>query len=55
MAEKIVNKKRVEVPIENHITAPLDTIRSKDPVSRVPHPNGVDMRDAKDWVDSNQK
>ena len=55
VAEKIVNGKRVDVPIENHITAALDTIRSKDPVSKVPHPSEVDMRDAKDFVDSNEK
>lgn len=55
MAEKIVNGKKVEVPIEKFTTAPLGTIRSSVPESKVPIPSEVDMRDAKDWVDSNEK
>jgi hypothetical protein len=55
MAEKIVNGKIANVPIEKFTTAPLGIIRNEEPVSKVPHPDEVDMRDAKDWVDSNQK
>jgi hypothetical protein len=55
VAEKIVNGKHVNVPIEKFTTAPLGTIRNEEPISKVPHPDEVDMRDAKDWVDANQK
>lgn len=55
MAKKIINGKEVDVPIEKFTTAPLGSIRDMAPVSKVPIPSEEDMRDAKDWVDSNQK
>lgn len=44
-----------EVPIENHRTASLGNIESLKRVSRVPIPSVNEVRNAKDYVDTNQK
>jgi hypothetical protein len=55
MAEKIVNGKKVDVPIENYKTAPITAFSKQQPYSKVPIPEDEDVERAKSWVDSNRK
>ena len=54
MARKIINGKEVDVPIEKFTTAPLGSTKDMAPLSKVPNPSEVEIRDAKDWVDAKQ-
>jgi hypothetical protein len=42
-------------PIEQHETAAWDNYEDKKPVSNVMLPGEMDVRNAKEYVDSNQK
>jgi len=44
-----------KMPIEKHTTAAWANIKDTKPVSKVPVPTEKSVRDAKDWVDSNEK
>lgn len=43
------------VPIEKHDTAAWGDIHKQKPISKVAIPNEVEVINAKEWVDSNQK
>lgn len=43
------------MPIENHTTAAWANIHKVKPDSRVGIPSEIEVRNAKEWVDSNQK
>lgn len=52
------NKKKdhfMGIPIEKHDTAAWANIEEMKPISNVPIPNKVEVKNAKEWVDSNQK
>ncbi|ABR47860.1 conserved hypothetical protein [Alkaliphilus metalliredigens QYMF] len=49
------NKKNIMAPIENHTTAAWANIEDMKPFSNVPIPNETEVRNAKEWVDTNQK
>ena len=53
--EKKVKDKFMEVPIEQHVTAAWANIEKTKPVSNVGIPNEMDVSNAKDFVDSNEK
>ncbi|QZY55028.1 CDIF630_02480 family spore surface protein [Crassaminicella profunda] len=42
-------------PIENHKTAPWANIEDLKSQSRVPIPNELEVENAKEWVDDNEK
>lgn len=49
-------KKHVQsVQIEKHETAAWANVRKTKPVSNVAIPSELDVRNAKEWVDTNQK
>lgn len=45
----------IPVPIERHETAAWANIQETKPVSRVTVPSEREVRNAKEWVDTNQK
>ncbi len=55
MSENRVKEKFMAMPIENHITAAWANIENVKPISNVSLPNESQVRDAKDYVDANQK
>ncbi len=57
MTKKNINEKEkdMSLPIENHETAALANIEDLKPVSKVSIPNVSEVRNAKDWVDANEK
>lgn len=55
MAENRYKEKNMAMPIENHATAAWANIEKTKPVSRVAIPNDNEVRNAKDYVDANQK
>lgn len=42
-------------PIEQHETAAWANIEDMQPVSNVSIPNEIEVRNAKEWVDTNEK
>lgn len=53
---KIKEKDRdMSLPIEKHETAAWANIEEVKPVSNVTVPNETEVRNAKEWVDSNEK
>jgi len=48
-------EKFTKKPIENHDTAAWANIEDTKPMSNVSLPNEVELRNAKEWVDTNQK
>lgn len=50
-----VKDSSVELPIEKHDTASWANIHKKKPVSKVSVPSEFDVKNAKDYVDSNEK
>ncbi|GAA0724517.1 hypothetical protein GCM10008905_18530 [Clostridium malenominatum] len=50
-----VNSDTKKRPIEQHDTAAWANVESIKPISQVTIPSEVDMHNAKEWVDSNQK
>jgi hypothetical protein len=55
MADNKTKEGFMGVQIEKHDTAAWANIRETKPVSKVSIPNEVDVRNAKEWVDTNQK
>jgi len=55
MAKKITRSKNYREPIEKHDTAAWANIESLKPVTRVHLPSESEVKNAKDYVDSNQK
>jgi hypothetical protein len=55
MAENRYKEKHMAVPIENYATAPLSNRERLQPRTGVNLPNESELRNAKDWVDANQK
>lgn len=55
MAKNKHKEKHMRVPIECHETAAWANISSVKPVSKVNIPDEVQIRNAKEFVDSNQK
>ncbi|WP_333859231.1 DUF3787 domain-containing protein [Clostridium sp.] len=41
--------------VENHQTASWANIYKTKPISKVPIPNKIEVENAKEWVDSNEK
>jgi hypothetical protein len=55
MAENKYKEKSMKTPIENHNTAAWANVSEMKPVSNVTIPNEKEVRNAKEYVDSNQK
>lgn len=55
MAKNRSKEKNMALPIEKHETAAWDNAVEAKPVSGVLIPGEEDVRDAKDYVDANQK
>ncbi len=55
MSQNRYKKKYVGIPIENHDTAALANINKNKPVSKVNIPDEVQIINAKEYVDENQK
>ncbi len=55
MAKNKLKEKHISKPIENHDTAAWANIEELKQVSRVPIPNEVEVKNAKEWVDTNHK
>lgn len=55
MAKNKSKQKNMAMPIENHQTAAWANIESLKPESRVPIPSEIEVRNAKEWVDTNHK
>ena len=55
MAKNKKKEKHMGSPIEEQNTAAWANIENKQPESRVPIPNYHEVKNAKEWVDSNQK
>ncbi|MCC5910751.1 MAG: DUF3787 domain-containing protein [Clostridiaceae bacterium] len=55
MAENRHKEIKMNNVIENHQTASWANIKSLKPISRVPIPDEVEVKNAKEWVDTNQK
>ena len=55
MAENRYKKKHMAMPIERHNTAAWANIAETKPVSNVGIPNEIQVRDAKEYVDTNEK
>lgn len=55
MAKNNFKEKFQVIPIEKHDTAAWANISKVKPVTNVSIPNEQETRNAKDWVDANQK
>jgi hypothetical protein len=55
MTKKTIKSCSFETPIEKHETASWANIEETKPVSNVTIPNKDEVRNAKDYVDANQK
>jgi len=55
MGKNKFKEKNMATPIENQETAAWANIADMKPVSRVPIPDYVQVKNAKEWVDTNQK
>ena len=55
MAKNKFKEKHMAVPIENNDTAAWANVSKKKPVSKVNIPDEVQVRNAKEYVDTNQK
>lgn len=55
MSKKTIKSCSFETPIEKHETAAWANIEGIKPVSNVTMPSENETRNAKDWVDSNEK
>lgn len=55
MPQNKFKQKNMAMPIENHETAAWANIEHLKPVSRVPVPSEIEVKNAKEWVDTNQK
>ncbi|OPJ57897.1 CDIF630_02480 family spore surface protein [Clostridium oryzae] len=55
MTKKTIKSCDFKTPIERHITASWANIAETKPVSNVTIPSNTEIRNAKDWVDANEK
>jgi hypothetical protein len=55
MAKNKTKEKHMARPVEEHNTAAWANIEELQPVSRVPISNEIQVKNAKEWVDTNQK
>ena len=55
MTENRYKEKKLGTPVENHDTAAWANINKTKPVSNVNIPAEVQVRNAKEYVDTNQK
>lgn len=55
MAENNYKEKHIAMPIEKHNTAAWANIEKTKPVSKVTMPNEKQVRNAKEYVDTNEK
>jgi hypothetical protein len=55
MADNKSKEKFMAIPIENHESAAWANIEEQKPVSKVTIPSELEVRNAKEYVDSNQK
>jgi hypothetical protein len=55
MADNESIKKHFNIPIEKHESAAWANIRKLKPLSNVTVPDEMEIRNAKEWVDTNQK
>ncbi|SHI91771.1 protein of unknown function [Clostridium amylolyticum] len=55
MAKNKTKEFSMGIPVEKHDTAAWANIKETKPVSRVTIPSEIDVRNAKEWVDTNQK
>lgn len=55
MARNRIKEHFMGVPIESHDTAAWANMEETKPVSNVNQPSEIEVRNAKEWVDTNQK
>ncbi|HHV29012.1 CDIF630_02480 family spore surface protein [Acetivibrio mesophilus] len=55
MAENKYKQKNMATPIEKHDTAAWANIEKEKPDSKVPIPSETQVKNAKEYVDTNQK
>lgn len=55
MAKNLIRAKTYKQPIEKHDTAAWANIESRKPLSNVHIPSEIEVRNAKEYVDSNEK
>jgi hypothetical protein len=55
MAKNKLKEHFIAKPIERHDTAAWANISKTKPVSNVTIPSEIEVRNAKEWVDTNQK
>ncbi|AOT70440.1 CDIF630_02480 family spore surface protein [Geosporobacter ferrireducens] len=55
MAENRFKEKNLSIPVENQRTAAWANIEKMKKVSRVPIPSDVQVKNAKEYVDTNEK
>ncbi|SHK20961.1 protein of unknown function [Geosporobacter subterraneus DSM 17957] len=55
MAENRFKEKNLAIPIENQRTAAWSNVEKMKEESRVPIPSDVQVKNAKEYVDTNQK
>jgi hypothetical protein len=55
MAKNTIKEEFVKIPIENHENAAWANIEKTKPVSNVTMPDELQVRNAKEYVDTNQK
>lgn len=55
MAKNRIKERFMGVPIENHTTAAWANMENTKPVSNVNLPSETEVRNAKEWVDTNEK
>ncbi|AKL94518.1 hypothetical protein CACET_c10150 [Clostridium aceticum] len=55
MAKNRFKEKHLGRTIEHHTTASLMNMKDLKPVSRVPIPDEVEIKNAKEYVDTNEK
>ena len=55
MAKNKSKQKHMSIPLEEHNTASWSNIEHLKAHSRAPIPNDIEVKNAKEWVDTNQK
>lgn len=55
MAKNKAKEKNMAIPVEKHETAAWANIEETKPVSVVPIPSKIQVRNAKEYVDTNEK
>lgn len=55
MEDKRGREKIAEIPVEKHTTAAWANISVTKPLSNVAIPDEIEVGNAKEWVDTNQK